>query len=151
MAAYLTPHFSLEELTHSQTASRLGFANSPKKNSQEYKNLLHLAQTMEKVRVVLNDKPLLISSGFRSSHVNSAMGGSKNSAHVNGLAADFTCPAFGSPLEVCRELKPHMQALAIDQLIYEYETWVHLGLRDNDPPRCMALTIDRKGTRNGFA
>jgi hypothetical protein len=43
-----------------------------------------------------------------------------------------------------------MKELGIDQLIHEYDTWVHLGLRDGDP-RHQALTIDTKGTRNGFA
>jgi hypothetical protein len=45
-----------------------------------------------------------------------------------------------------------MKALGIDQLIHEYDSWVHLGLRATDmAPRHQALTIDNKGTRNGFA
>lgn len=147
----LTPHFSLEELTHSQTASRLNFHNSPKINSEEYKNLLHLAGVLEMVRVALNSKPVLISSGYRSPHVNSAVGGSKNSTHMQGLAVDFICPGFGTPLEICQRLEPRMAELSIDQLIYEFSSWVHLGLRGGAPPRHIALTIDSKGTRNGFA
>lgn len=144
----LTPHFTLEELTHSQTAARKGIDNTP--TGQELKNLQRLAETMEQVRVILTDKPILVSSGYRSRPVNSAVGGSQNSAHLSGLAIDFTCPGFGTPLQVCRAIEPHVTKLQIDQLIYEFDTWVHLGLRGGAPSRGMVMTIDRKGTRLGL-
>lgn len=144
----LTPHFTLEEMTASQTAARKGLANTP--GPTELENLRRLAGVMEEVRTILGNKPILISSGYRSPAVNVAVGGSQNSAHTLGLACDFTCPGFGTPLAICRKLHPHMERLGIDQLIHEYEAWVHLGLR-YDKPRHMALTIDSKGTRTGFA
>lgn len=144
----LTPHFTLEEFTDSQTAARKGIHNVPSANSQERKNIQRTAEVMEKVRTILEDKPVLVSSGYRSPAVNKAVGGSSNSAHISGLAVDFSCPGFGTPLQICKKLKPHMQDLGIDQLIHEYDSWVHLGLRD--PPRHQCLTIDHKGTRNGF-
>jgi zinc D-Ala-D-Ala carboxypeptidase len=146
----LTEHFTLEEFTHSQTAARKNIPNAPAFGSPERANLQRLADTMEKVRGILGDKPVLISSGYRSPKVNAAIGGSKNSAHMRGLAADFTCPGFGDPLAICEKLRPHMADLAIDQLIHEYVTWVHLGLSAG-APRQMALTIDHLGTRTGFA
>jgi zinc D-Ala-D-Ala carboxypeptidase len=146
----LIEHFTLEEFTDSQTAARKGIPNVPPTNSQEYKNLMRTAETMEKVRTILGDKPILISSGYRSPQVNSAVGGSKSSAHMSGLAVDFSCPGFGTPLQICKKLHPHMKELGIDQLIHEYDTWVHLGLTGG-APRHMALTIDNKGTRSGFA
>jgi zinc D-Ala-D-Ala carboxypeptidase len=145
----LTEHFTLEEFTDSQTAARRGINNVPPANSQERKNLLRTAETMEKVRTILDSKPVLISSGYRSPQVNAAVGGAKNSAHLSGLAVDFTCPGFGTPIHICKKLKSHMEALSIDQLIHEYDTWVHLGLTVG-PARHMALTIDSKGTRSGF-
>ena len=145
----LTDHFTLEEFTDSQTAARRGIDNTP--TAHEMKYLLHTAETMEKVRALLGDKPILISSGYRNHWVNSAVGGSKNSAHISGLAVDFTCPGFGTPLDICKELEPHMVELKIDQLIYEFETWVHLGLAGLAcDPRHMTLTIDNQGTRHGF-
>jgi len=42
-----------------------------------------------------------------------------------------------------------MTELGIDQLIHEYKTWVHLGLRVSGP-RHQTLTIDKRGTRSGF-
>lgn len=146
----LTPHFTLEEFTDSQTAARKGLHNIPSTDSLEYRNLHRIAETMEKVRTILGDKPILISSGYRSPQVNRLVGGSKSSKHINGLAADFSCPGFGTPLQICKRLEPHMKELEIDQLIHEYDTWVHLGL-SNSGPRHMALTIDKKGTRSGFA
>lgn len=150
MATQLTPHFTLEEFTDSQTAARNGIHNVPHISSPERKNLLRCAATMEQVRTILGDKPILISSGYRSPTVNMMVGGSKGSFHMSGLAVDFSCPGFGTPYAICKKLEPHMRNLCIDQLIHEYGTWVHLGLSASDP-RHMALTIDNKGTRSGFA
>jgi len=138
----------LEEFTMSQTASRMGLPNDPV--GTELDNVRRTAEVMEKVRTILSNKPILISSGYRSPEVNRAVGGSSTSAHMSGLAVDFTCPGFGSPLDICHALEPHMVELGIDQLIWEFTTWVHLGLSAG-PPRAMAMTIDGGGTRTGFA
>lgn len=143
----LTKHFALSEFTVSETAARRGWDNTPK--GKELQNLHRLAEVMERVRAVLDEKPILITSGYRSSVLNMAVGGSQGSRHTHGLACDFTCPGYGSPLKICKTLEPIMGELGIDQLIHEFNTWVHLGLRDG-PPRHQALTIDAKGTRSGF-
>src|SRR5580693_7431564 len=146
----LTPHFTLEEFTDSQTAARKGIPNVPPVGSPERANLKRTADVMEQVRTLLGDKRILVSSGYRSPAVNAAVGGSKSSAHMSGLAVDFSCPGFGTPKAICHKLHPHMKELGIDQLIHEYDTWVHLGLSAGDP-RHQALTIDNKGTKHGFA
>ena len=146
----LSPHFTLEEFTHSQTAARQGLDNVPPAGSPERANLKRLAEVMEEVRAILHHKPILVSSGYRSPAVNAAVGGSKTSVHMSGLACDFTCPGFGMPLAICKELESHMKLLGIDQLIHEYKSWVHLGLSAK-APRHQCLTIDDKGTRSGFA
>ena len=143
----LTQNFTLEELVNSQTAARHNIKNAP--GEKQIENLHRLAETLEKVRTILDDKPILISSGYRALKINTMVGGSVNSAHVHGLAADFICPGFGAPLAVCQELEPHMEELGIDQLIYEFGTWVHLGLSAGSP-RTAALTIDKHGTCSGF-
>lgn len=146
----LTEHFTLEEFTDSQTAARKGIPNVPPVGSPERANLQRTAETMEEVRTLLGDKPILVSSGYRSPAVNAAVGGSKSSAHMSGLAVDFSCPGFGTPRQICKALEPHMRKLTIDQLIHEFDSWVHLGLTGG-APRHQALTIDTKGTRHGFA
>jgi zinc D-Ala-D-Ala carboxypeptidase len=145
----LTPNFTLAEFTDSQTAARRGIPNVPPASSQERQNLQRTAEVMEQVRTILGDHPVLISSGYRSPAVNKAVGGSTNSAHMSGLAVDFSCPGFGTPKQICKKLAPHMRELGVDQLIHEFDTWVHLGLSAS-APRHMAMTIDNRGARNGF-
>jgi zinc D-Ala-D-Ala carboxypeptidase len=145
----LSPHFTLDEMIASQTASRMGLNNMP--DATGMNNLKRLCNDcLEKIRDLLGGKPILISSGYRGPEVNKAVGGSTTSAHMVGLAADFTCPGFGSPEAICKFLNSRMASLGIDQLIWEYDSWVHVGLRDGEP-RNMALTIDNSGTRTGFA
>ena len=144
---WLTPHFALEEFLISQTAARRGIANVPSDSSK--KHIQRIAETMEKVRSVLDNHPVMINSGYRSPKLNEAVGGVKGSAHTHGLAADFICPSFGDPLEICQALESKLAEFDVDQLIMEYGTWVHLGLRDSKP-RHQCLTIDRRGARSGF-
>jgi hypothetical protein len=57
---------------------------------------------------------------------------------MDGRAVDFTCPAFGTPLEVCWRL--HDAGLPFDKLIYEGR-WVHLQIaQDGKTPRGEVLT-----------
>ena len=119
----LTPHFTLEEMTFSEAAARLGLDNTPIQTT--ITNLGMVAAAMERIRTLLGNRPIVVHSGYRSAEVNQAVGGVATSAHCRGLACDFVCPDFGPPYEV---------ALAIvksdtkyDQLILEYG-WVHVGL-----------------------
>jgi hypothetical protein len=132
----LTDHFTLAEMVASQTAARHGIDNTPP--PAIIANLQRTAQMLERVRVVLGSKPILISSGYRSPTLNAAVGGVSTSAHTQGLAADFICPGFGSPIEICRKLM--VSGLDFDQLIQE-GTWVHIGLAaDGKRPRRELLT-----------
>ena len=60
----LTPNFTLDELTTSESAERNGWDNSP--NDAELENLKRLADFLEQVKVVLGGKPVMINSAFRS-------------------------------------------------------------------------------------
>jgi hypothetical protein len=120
----LSPHFTLAELTLSQTASRMGLDNRPA-SDQILANLGHTAGQMELVRALLGDKPISVSSGYRSPAVNRAVGGAPDSAHMLGHAVDFICPGFGSPIEICKHLALQ-PTLAFDQIIQE-GTWVHIS------------------------
>ena len=139
----LSDHFTLAELTASQTAARLGIDNTP--SPEMVDALRRTAQLLEQVRALLG-KPILVSSGYRAPLVNRAVGGAANSAHMLGCAADFSCPAFGSPLEVAREIG--QSDIVFDQLIYEFRSWVHIAW--SPQPRRMVLTIDSFGTRHGL-
>ena len=117
----MTAHFSFEELTASQKAATLHLNNAP--NEQHMKNLQILANGLEQVRALLN-APMSISSGYRSPALNSAVGGVSNSAHLDGFAADFTAPQFGTPLEIVEFLSK--STIQFDQIIQE-GTWVHIS------------------------
>jgi hypothetical protein len=119
----LTPHFTLEELCFSQEAVRSGIDNTP--SPEVVANLLRLAKMLEKVRGLLK-KPIHISSGYRSPALNARIGGSPRSAHLDGRAADFICPEFGTPYVVAKRIAA--ARLGFDQMIHEYGRWVHLGV-----------------------
>lgn len=140
----LTPHFTLDELTASQTAARLGLDNTPP--PEMVAALKRTAELLEEVRALLG-KPVLVSSGYRSPAVNRAVGGAANSAHMLGCAADFSSPSFGSPIDICRAIA--RSDIAFDQLIHEFRAWVHIAWAPN--PRKMVLTVDTAGTRPGLS
>lgn len=117
----LTEHFTLAEFTDSQTALRKGISNMP--SEMAIANLHRVAEVLEQVRALFG-KPLVISSGYRSPALNSAVGGASSSAHLTGLAADFTVPGM-TPSDTAKAIVK--AGIKFDQLIYE-GTWVHLGL-----------------------
>ena len=135
----LSPNFTLEEMVFSQTAKRLGLDNTP--NSETVHNLTRLCGYMEHVRSLLGNKAIVVSSGYRSPSVNAAIGGAPTSMHQYGLAIDFTCPSFGSPFNVATYLAK-FKLPWVDQMIYEYRSWVHLGVAfENKAPRNQYLSI----------
>lgn len=132
----LSPHFSLKELTDSDKARELKLDNTA--SPKIVNNLCVLASTLEDVRKLLG-KPITISSGYRSPSVNKAVGGSVNSAHVQGLAADIKVSGM-TPYEVACIIRD--SGIVVDQLICE-PTWVHIGL-SLGAPRQQYLTMKRK-------
>ena len=118
----LSEHFSLDEFTASQEATRHNIKNTP--SAAVVENLRMLASLLEQIRTLLGDRSIHISSGYRSLALNRYIGSHDLSAHVRGYAADFTCPAFGKPIEVAKKIAE--SNLKFDQLIYE-GTWVHLS------------------------
>jgi len=128
----LTAHFSLEELTRSNTGERLGIDNTP--SLEVVSHLTRLAMGLEQIRALLG-VPMQIDSGYRCPALNKAVGGVPDSAHVAGFAADFIAPAYGSPLEIARAIAG--SSIAFDQVIQE-GSWVHVSF---DPRlRRQALT-----------
>jgi len=136
----LSPNFSLSELVYSETAEERGIDNTPPPEIIE--NLRRLAAGLEAVRSLLG-RPLEISSGYRCAALNEAVGGSSTSQHLQGLAVDFECPAFGTPLEIADAIR--RSALEFDQCILEYGRWVHLSFSDAPRRRLLTIYDDDKG------
>ena len=137
----LSPNFTLEEMTHSNTAARLNIDNTP--TVEIIDNLTFLAKELENVRTLLRN-PMLISSGFRCHDLNDFLGSKRTSSHTKGLAVDFISPSFGSPRSIVSAIVK--SDIEYDQVILEFDKWVHLSFK-KDNPRKEALVIDREGTR----
>ena len=133
----LTEHFTLEELTHT---SHRQFDNTP--NNAEMANLVLLAEFLEKVKTLLDGKPIMVNSAFRSKAVNDSVGSKDTSQHRLGYAADIRVPGM-TPDAVVRALVA--SDLPYDQVIREFDAWTHVSISPS--PRRQALIIDRAGTR----
>ena len=140
----LTPHFTLEELTASESADRNGWDNSP--NDVELANLTRLADFLEQVKVVLGGKAIMVNSAFRSKMVNDAVGSKDSSQHRVGCAADIRVPSM-TPDEVVKAIIA--SDIAYDQVIREFDRWTHISITNSPSgvPRKQALIIDKSGTR----
>ena len=137
----LTEHFTLEELTHTDHRQ---FDNTP--NESEIANLQRLAEFLERVKMVLRGKPVMINSAFRSKQVNDAVGSKDTSQHRLGCAADIRVPLM-TPNEVIQAIIA--SGLEYDQIIREFDSWTHISIPNHpeDKPRKQALIIDKAGTR----
>ena len=141
MITPLSLHFTLEELTHTDHRQ---FDNTH--NTDELANLTRLANFLEQVKIVLDGKPVMINSAYRSSAVNQAVGSSEKSQHRIGCAADIRVPGM-TPDEVVKAVMA--AGLGYDQIIREMDRWTHISIPNNpeDKPRQQALIIDKQGTR----
>ena len=124
----LTQHFTLEEMTKSQTGSRKGIDNTA--SPEVVENLKQLCENvLEKIRAHFV-KPLTINSGYRGPALNKAIGGAKTSQHLTGQAADIEIAGIDNKT-LFNWIKDNLQ---FDQLILEYykedvpgSGWVHVS------------------------
>lgn len=142
----LSPNFSLNEFTFSQTAIRAGIRNEP--NEETITRLKEVAKQLEFIRNTLGELPIRISSGYRCIALNRAIGSKDSSHHVAGYAVDFTCPTYGTPLEVASKILA--AGYKFDQLICEGVSkanpegaWVHISF--NPMMRGEVLTMHSIG------
>jgi zinc D-Ala-D-Ala carboxypeptidase len=135
----LSEHFSLEELTISETAERLNIDNTPPLGI--VKRLIGVAVGLEQVRVLLGH-PIHINSGYRCEELNKAVGGAKQSAHIEGWAADFICPEFGTPMDIARKIEA--SDIEFDKCIQE-GNWVHISFM----PHARRITLTAHFGENG--
>jgi len=146
----LSTHFSLSELTKSETAIRKGIENEP--NEKALANLIILCRSiLEPVREHYGI-PFVPNSGFRCLELNRAIGSSDKSQHVKGEAVDFEIPGIDNK-DVALWVMDNCQ---FDQLILEFykegepsSGWVHCSYVHE--PRKDVLTYDRSnGYRHGL-
>lgn len=131
-------YFTLEELTKSNTALSYGIDNTPPERFVP--NLHRLIDYLDKVREAYG-KPIRVSSGYRSPHLNALVGGSSSSQHKQGLAADLIVPDLEHLMAVIRKLG------GFDQLIDERPKgrgrWVHVSIApEGGKPRGKVMRYD---------
>ena len=122
----MSKYFTLEELTRSQTAVRLGKDNTP--NATQKRDLLRLMDYLDGIREEFGE-PIKVTSGFRGWKVNEAVGGVKNSQHLAGQAADLIRKRGG-----------------YQQVIFERKgqsVWVHVAIPPlGEMPKQEAMTTN---------
>ena len=147
----LSKHFKLEEFEKSMTATRKGIEN--KAGSGEIKNLTDLCYgVLEPVRAKF-EKPIIVTSGYRSPELCEAIGSKKTSQHTRGEAVDFELPNI-SNLQVALWIENNCD---YDQLILEFwkedeganSGWVHCSYKEGSN-RKQVLTFDGKEFKNGL-
>ena len=148
----MTPHFSLEEFTASDTAARLGIDNQVPDDLLE--NALTTLQMMERIRFHI-DAPITITSGYRCAALNRAVGSKSGSDHTLAFAVDFKAPKAGTPYEIAKDLASVIDVLGIGQLILEFATadgggWTHVSLARPEKTINRIITIDKTGVRAGI-
>ena len=139
----LSEHFTLEELVASDTAARKGIDNTP--SGRQVQKLTYLASRLEEVRALVG--PLHVNSGYRSFNLNRAIGSKDTSQHVACEAADLSSAQY-SALQLCQAVVD--SGIQFDQLIYEFESWMHISFAQGRAPRGSVLTIDKQGVRTGL-
>jgi hypothetical protein len=124
----ISKHLTLEELTYSATAIKLGIVNVP--NQLQTENLKTLAlKVFEPVREHFG-VPIHISSGYRIMNLNQAIKGSITSQHCRGEAIDIDMKGDKvSNAQIFHWIKDNLK---YDQLIWEFgdkknPDWVHVS------------------------
>ena len=80
-------HFSMKEFTESDTAEKLEYKNVPLQEHVENINRL-VTNVLDPLREKWGS-PIKVTSGYRVPRLNEAVGGAKNSQHLEGKAADI--------------------------------------------------------------
>ena len=141
----MAQYFTLEELTRSATADKLGIDNTPKEKYIQ-DNLIELMDFLDGVReawTVMCEKnswgtaSIIVNCGYRCDALNEAVKGSKTSAHSIGAAADIE-PKNQRNKEFLSFLEQYLldNHIPFDQLLNKkpdkngVPSWIHIGLKN---------------------
>lgn len=136
----LGKYFTLDELTRSTTASRLGIVNSP-----EPEHLCNLVELVTHVLDPLREAvggPIIVTSGYRNPEVNRRVGGVPTSQHALGQAADISVKGL-RPRQIIQIAKD--TEIPFDQIIDEFDNWVHISYGPRNRRQILAARRDPSG------
>ncbi len=92
-------------------------------------NVMELAENLQRIREELGGRPITINSGYRSPEHNKMVGGSDESYHLEGMAADIVVEGL-TPNQVHQAIYELMMAGIIeDGGLAEYDDFVHYDIR----------------------
>jgi len=143
----LSKNLTLEEVTNSLTAKRLGINNQP--TPEHLENLKSLAQNIFQPIREHFGKPINVSSGYRSKELNEATpGASKTSQHSKGEALDLDQDSMNTKITNKMVFDFIKDNLEFDQLIWEFGTdqnpdWVHVSYKSKGSQRKQILKAVR--------
>lgn len=136
-------YFSIDEMCKSQTAKEHNINNTPPVEVEE--NLRRLiVEILDPIRNIYG-KPIMVTSGYRCKELNDLIGGSPNSQHCSGEAADLRCD---NNLYIFNLIKDNF---IFDQLINEWPdqngcpSWVHVSFKKGKNRREVLLK-----NKNGY-
>ena len=142
----ISKHLTLEELTHSETAIKLGIPNNP--TQSQIANLKLLAEKIFEPAREHFAVPIHISSGFRIHNLNVAIGGSATSQHCGGQAIDIDMKND----KVTNAILFHWikDNLKYDQLIWEFgdkknPNWIHVSYNSEKNRKQTLKAVKIKG------
>ena len=144
----ISDHISYKEGTHSNTALRRGFDNTPE--PEQLKCMMDIGRLLfEPLREWVGG-PIKITSMFRGKPVNTAIGGAKHSQHMKGQALDLDDTyGYKTNAEMYHYIKDNLD---FDQLIWEFgdddnPNWIHVSFvthRSNRKKLTIAKTVRGK-------
>ena len=123
----LSKNLTLDEATKSATAIKNGISNKP--SSEHLSNLIQIAaKIFQPVRDHFQ-KPIIVSSGYRSQALNDLIGGASGSQHSKGEALDLDGSVDN--FLIFEFIKNNLE---FDQLIWEFgddenPDWVHVSYK----------------------
>lgn len=145
----LSEDFWLREFLRSETAARMG--REINAGEFEQQNMRRLCvNVMQPIRSSLG-RVITVLSGLRPVWLNTAVGGSRTSAHIYGMAADFIVAGM-TPRETCQWIATKQGTpLPFEQLILEFDRWVHISIPSTGAaPKREVLTARREYGRTVY-
>lgn len=149
----LSEHLDLSEVTRSDMAKRKGISNMP--TPEHLENFKKLAENIfEPIRKHFG-VPILISSGYRSKALNTAIGGSLTSQHCSGEAIDIDMDGSSNGVTNKMVFDYIKSNLNFDQLIWEFGTkdapdWVHVSYESTGKQRKQILRAVKSGGKTTY-
>ena len=139
----LSKNLTLVEATKSHTAIKYGISNKPSGD-----HLSNLIQIASKIFQPVRDhfqKPIIVSSGYRSQALNDIIGGASGSQHSKGEALDLDGSVDN--FLIFEYIKNNLE---FDQLIWEFgddenPDWVHVSYKSENNRGEVLLAVRQNG------